>query len=82
MKRGLSAIGLVLVFAASSAAQSPAPPGPLLKGLDTVMVQVVEPIVIGHEMSEPSATSLQSLAEATLQKGGVPIFHIGRDRIE
>ena len=82
MKRSLAAIGLVLGLTAPSAAQSPEEPAPLLKGLGTVMIQVVAPIVIGHERAELTATSLQSLAEGTLQKNGVPLFHFGRDRFE
>jgi len=82
MNRGLSAIALVFGLTTPSAAQSPAPPGPLLKGLGTVMVQVVEPFVIGGEMAELSETSLQSLAEDTLKKNEVPVLDIGRDRLD
>ena len=64
MKRGLAAIGLVFGLTASSAAQSPAPPGPLLNGLGAVTVQVIEPFVIGRDLAELSEKSLQSLPRA------------------
>jgi len=82
MKRGLAALGLVFGLTASSAAQSPAPPGPLLNGLGAVTVQVIEPFVIGHDLAELSEKSLQSLAEGLLKKNGIAVFHIGRDRLD